>query len=75
MTSADHGQVRGTKGTGGRVPATRAAPSGQVFPIKLMAEDGGEEAAEEVEARAVEEVGAIKKEDEVSLANMNLLDT
>ena len=73
MTSADHGPVRGTRGTGGRVPATRVAPSGQVFPIKPMAEDGGEEVAEEVEATAVEEVGAIKKEDEVFLPNFNLL--
>ena len=32
-----------------------------------MAEDGGEEEAGEVEAKAVEEVGAIKKEDEVNL--------
>ena len=75
MTSADHGPVRGTRETGGRVPATRAAPSGQVFPIKPMAEDGGVEAAEEVEAKAVEEVGAIKKVEEVSLLNINVLDT
>ena len=75
MISADLGPVRETRGTEERVQVTRAAPLDQVFPIKPMAEDGGEEEAGEVEVKAVEEVGAIKKEDEVSLANINLLDT
>ena len=66
-TSADLGPERETRETEGRGPATKAALSDQVFPIKPMAEDGGEEEAGEVEAKAVEEVGAIKKEDEVNL--------
>lgn len=66
MTSVDLGLVRETREIEGRVQATKAAPLDQAFPIKPMVEDGGVAVAEEVEAKAVDEVGAIKKEDEVS---------
>lgn len=66
MTSVDLGLVRETREIEGRAQATKAAPLDQVFPIKPMAEDGDVAVAGEVEAKAVDEVGAIKKVDEVS---------
>ena len=75
MTSVDLGLVRETREIEGRAQATKAAPLDQVFPIKPMAEEGGVAAAGEVEAKAEEEVGAIKKEDEVSSQHSQLKPT
>ena len=69
MTSADLGLVREIRETEEKAQVTKEAPLGQVFPIKPMAEGGGEEEAGVVEVKEAEEVGAIKKEDVVSIAH------
>jgi hypothetical protein len=63
MTSGDLGP-RGTRETGGRGPATKAAPSDLVYLTRRKGEEEAEEGGEEVEATVEVEDGAIKKVEE-----------
>jgi hypothetical protein len=63
MTSGDRG-LKGTRETGGRGPATKAAPSDLVYLTRRKGEEEAEEGGEEVEATVVVEDGATKKEEE-----------